>query len=481
MPFHKTAHVFAICFLYVGTTYVTTASPVIMRQEASSSRGSKSRLQSAIEHELHEVPSSRLFEVEQSVRPTFEAFPKNSMAQIPPRDIFPSIVRSYFLKEYGWLIKGLEPPNLKGFVTEVHDVQILQQHAPHFVSALQEAHESDRGISLSDVVGTIACIEKLILAESQHLLAGAYALNKIPLDESVTEKDLHEVLRSYILLYRQGTPHNLTDIAGHHEMKARAQEGEDWRQLVDFETQAVRAHGVQHNRYAAATVAKLTEDLTLKFGKWQNSECDDMKTTLMGIASRKGSGSVRFSAFHSEPAHANFQFTEDEEYLRKTGTLDESDNEGANVLIANYLRGPSNCIASSEYYSVCCLSECDSVMSELEQKIQAPVWPADRILEIVRETPSSSMTTVPRELSRTLVADLREISQHHDGAVPLHSADFRRWLHKAYPNECPRQTTPEDIAEDSEWKQAAEWLKAQSKCTRIPEWHPIFHEDSIEV
>ena len=36
------------------------------------------------------------------------------------------------------------------------------------------------------------------------------------------------------------------------------------------------------------------------------------------------------------------------------------------VLIANYLLGASNCIASSQYFAVCCLNECEGIVNHFE-------------------------------------------------------------------------------------------------------------------
>ena len=55
------------------------------------------------------------------------------------------------------------------------------------------------------------------------------------------------------------------------------------------------------------------------------------------------------------------------------GALDETRGE-AYVRIANYMTGPSNCIASSSYYSVCCLNECEGLMNELESKASGQRW-----------------------------------------------------------------------------------------------------------
>lgn len=437
----------------------------MMRRDSSPKE--KSPLQASLQTVLGDVAAERLFEVEESVRPTYEAFPKNALGQIPPREIFPAIVRNYFVKEHGWLIKGLEPPSMTPTLTEVHDAQIIRDKAPVLADALKQVHDADKGLSLSDVVGAIAALEHLILNEATPLLKGAYGLNDASDTSALDDATMHDVLQSYLLLFRHGIPRNLTNTGMHQRMKARAQRGEDWSKLVDFESQALKRASEKGGAGSFDTAVLAARDLTRSFGKWQDSECMQMKSTLLSLDAQDGS--VTFEAFHAEPKHAVYQFTESAEYLRKTGTL--ADGPQARVLIANYLLGPSNCIASSEYSSVCCLSECEGLVSQIERKVQAPAWPADRLHAFISELPSSSVEA-PRELSQALTESLFAIASRHEGMVPVHSADFKRWLHDAFPNECPLPTAAESAAEESELATAKEWLDVQQQCTRLPAWHP---------
>merc|ERR1719299_310323 len=95
-----------------------------------------------------------------------------------------------------------------------------------------------------------------------------------------------------------------------------------------------------------------------------------------------GSGRVPLGLLYAQPQSASYHFSESADYLRQIGALDETSST-PKVLIANYITGPSNCIASSSYYSVCCLSNCDSIMNEIEHKVLAPMAKPDRLLDIV--------------------------------------------------------------------------------------------------
>merc|ERR1719382_384413 len=92
----------------------------------------------------------RLERIEARIFQTFQALPKSSAGRLGPRAVR-HVIHSYFAKEHGWLIRGLEHHGMQENVSEVHEVDILQDKAPAFVEALLEAKREDRGLSLGDV------------------------------------------------------------------------------------------------------------------------------------------------------------------------------------------------------------------------------------------------------------------------------------------------------------------------------------------
>jgi len=424
----------------------------------------KSALRASFEELLGDDASERLFEVEESIRPSYEAFPKNSLGHLPVREILPAMVRGYFAKEQGWLIKGLEPPRIREDRAELQGAEILRVKAPSLVAALDSLAEADRGVSLSDVVGIVAALEHLITDEVVALLRPSYMYNDATQQDVLNEAAADEILASYILLLRHGAPYNFTNVDGHHQMKARAtSNAESWKALVDFIATSKAKLGARES-YLYEDISKMGKDIAMRFGQWQNWECQEMKSVLMSLEEEAGSGRVPYATFHAQPGHAVFQFTETEEYLTNTASLD-----GKDVLISNYVLGPSNCIASSEYFSVCCLNECEAIMSDLESSVQSPVLPPERLVEMLQETKSSTVQA-GRQLEQETVLGIHDAAVH-EGLVALHSAEFGAMLHEIYPNECPRLTKAETLAEDAERSIAVEWEMLQKQCTRVPDWH----------
>lgn len=448
-----------VLFNFVCLSGASLRGAVVADGEASSgltvgTQELESSLQSSLEASMRGgdgMISQRLAKIETSMWQTFQSLPKNAMGRIAPRGVR-YMVHNYFAKEHGWLIKGLEPHGMQSNVSEMHEVSILQDKAPALVEALLEARQSDRGLSLSDTVVMIAVLERLIIKESITLLEASYALNGQSSTEELGEADLHDVLTSYLLVFELGMKVNLTDANRHRALKQKiAQRGETWSTLVEFEQDAVMNYGYENRarvnpfappQYSFQAASHIVEDLAHDYGKWQNTECRQMKEDLMELAP-SDDGRVPLKKFYSQPESADYQFTESVEYLRKIGALDETGSGGPKVLIANYVAGPSNCIASSTYYSVCCLSECEGVMNELESRIRAPTTSPERLLSVVKNL---SSTDAPMRNPDVLGEKLSVIAEHNGGEVPLHGRLFAQWLHHAFPNECPYPHIAEDTA-----------------------------------
>merc|ERR1719498_1367708 len=196
--------------------------------------------------------------------------------------------------------------------------------------------------------------------------------------------------------------------------------------------------GPKRDYFYYSDVAGLVEEVGDRYGRWQDYECRALKDSLVEMEdpSTGGAGRVRLADFYDAAMNkGKWQFSENVDYLRQLGALDESNPDNLKLIIANYINGPSNCAASSSYYSVCCLNECDELLGHIEAKVAAPDATPQQILSLVSGLPSS---TVPgnRTLSPWLVHRLEQVASHHGVMIPLHGRLFGQWMHYAYPREC---------------------------------------------
>jgi len=171
------------------------------------------------------------------------------------------------------------------------------------------------------------------------------------------------------------------------------------------------------------------------FGAFQDQECRQIKDSLVAME-QSGTGRVLLADFYKPALGGNWQFQETVAYLRELGALDESDPERPRVIIPNYMASPSNCIASSSFYSVCCMDECEGLLGHLEQRLAKPEASSTEIASLVAQLSSSSVLA-PRTLPSALLGRLGEIAAQHGGTVPLHGRLFAQWMHHAFPRECP--------------------------------------------
>jgi len=386
----------------------------------------------------------RLTAIEASMQRSFHALPKNHMGHLAPRAVR-HIVHTYFARRHGWIIKGLEPQGMQESVAKVHEATIFQDNAPALVEGLLQARHNDHGMSLRDVVLMAAVLERLIFDESIAFLRTSYYLNSLSATDRITEATLVRVLATYVLAFQ--AENQLTDIRPDQTLAIKSH-------MVDFAQDAVSNFQFAHRhsanpfkvpQYSFEDSALMMDDIADKFGVSQNEECSLLKETLMNLVPDR-SGRIPLSRFYSQPpGNIVYTFTESKEYLRSIGALDESSSWGEpRVLLANYMAGPSNCLANSPYFLVCCISECEGVLTKLEEEIKAPSATPERLLAIVADLSTSSVEA-PRVLPETLKERLTAIaSRSESGEVFIHGRLFAQWLHYAFPNECAHPHASED-------------------------------------
>merc|ERR1719213_1580271 len=128
---------------------------------------------------------------------------------------------------------------------------------------------------------------------------------------------------------------------------------------------AFNAQGRQNpfggNELSFADAAEVIEKASNQFGKVQDYECRALKESLLRNEYGQ-SGRVRLSDFYGRALGGDWQFPESVEYLRELGALDEAEPARVSVIVPNYINSPTNCLATSSIYSVCCIDECEAIL-----------------------------------------------------------------------------------------------------------------------
>lgn len=378
----------------------------------------------------HLVEEGRLVQLEASLRPTFAALPKSR------RGVSSSAARyalhRLFVQRHGWHMKGLAPGG-----DEVSPAAALGSRLPGVRDVFEARFAA--GLDLRELATLAAHLENVVQAESNARLHMAYQALQFPLASRLPAEQVTAVLELCMASYILGVEATaLTVASAATHVKNVEEQYPNWDDtrafLKQVKADVAPAPDAALSFEELSTVLSAVED---RFGRWQTQECTALKETLVGLEDSAGSGRVLLSDFYGSSVNADkWQFSESIDYLRQLGALDETEPNLPRVIIPNYIAGPSNCVASTDHYGVCCIEECGLLMDSLEQKFQAPSTTVPELLAAVSALPSAS-----RAANRTLPASLQrlleDVAEYHGGRVPLHGRLFAQWMHLAYPRECP--------------------------------------------
>jgi diadenosine tetraphosphatase ApaH/serine/threonine PP2A family protein phosphatase len=349
------------------------------------------------------------------------------------------LLHRLFVQRHGWFVHGLE--NSGEAWNASSPTGILKQHAEEGVHDIFEKRLSNAGFSLHQVAVFAATLEHMVHTDSLERLRAAYrVLGLSDTDASLTEKQVGEVMKSYMMMYVLGLEHSNVSTADFQEASENILEiyptWPDTELFANEVRQSVLADVTGTDRTTQTSTLKVLEEVGERYGRWQDGECRALKKQLVEMDER-GTGRVTLERFYgSALTNASWNFLESVPYLRQLVALEETNPERMSVIIPNYVNSPSNCVASSKFYSVCCIDECEALLGTLEDRIAAPEATPALIAQMVAGLPSDTMQA-PRDLSSSLVQRLEEIAVHHGGRVPLHGRLFAQWMHHAYPRECP--------------------------------------------
>lgn len=398
-------------------------------------------LESSLGNDHRTFTDKRLAAIKKAAEPIFTALPKNENGKLGSAATAYALYR-VFLIRHAWFVTGLEPFKAMSTWNASSPTAVLDQRVPEFVSGLFDTPLTKGGFGVHELAVLAATIEHLVHKESLLRLNKAYESLSISLEDTVSDEEVDSVMDTYMSLYILGPlARNISKVSKKRVQGLRAnitQLYPSFPETQQFLRDVRQSVGPKRDYLYYSDMAGLVEEVGDRYGRWQDYECRQIKDMLVEVEdpSAGGAGRVRMADFYNQYLnHGRWQFTESVEYLRLLGALDESNPENPRLIIANYVNGPSNCVASSSYYSVCCVNECDELLGHLESKIGGPDALPEQILSLVADLPSS---TVPgnRTLSPWLVHRLQSVAEHHGGMIPLHGRLFGQWMHYAYPREC---------------------------------------------
>merc|ERR1719387_31983 len=254
----------------------------------------------------------------------------------------------------------------------------LRSKVPEHLLGLLDKHMAGRGIGLRELAVVAAVLEHLIRADLAERVKSAHANYGLAVESALGTASLSpleamqsheavkvlEVLMAHYVSVEHRSGYSLTFEETINEM-AEAERYVNWWKIKEFIREALGVNG--DSKYDPAK--PLTFEQVVDAAQRVSDQFEDFSTQECGLV-RKGflampggqTGRVRLSHLHTAVLNGDGGFAESTEYLRKLGAVDDSDPAVPHVLLPNYMASPSNCLATTSFFDLCCPSECESIV-----------------------------------------------------------------------------------------------------------------------
>lgn len=384
--------------------------------------------------------SQKLDAFETELRPLFVSMPKNAVGRLDPPVVRYTLHR-YFAEKFGWHFKGLDPNG--GAWNSSSTTAVMKDKVPSYIEELFQQKLQGKGLTLRDLATFASALTDLVNKEAEDSIYELYDVWQWDRTDLLRPFIAKSILKAYLMLSVEGIHRKGTTQQQYRELEQELRQLcfawpdaqvwlEDTRLGVEFLQQAHHnpfVVGMSHNQ-----MIEVVHELAHQFGKFQNLECASMKERLVDMEDA-GTGRVPLNKFYSGVADPLWPFYESQKYLRSLGALDETNPRTPSVIIPNYLASSTYCTDPSNFYSVCCIDECESLLAHVERAVKQPVALPSELAEVVSKLESDTVSA-PRNLSSLQHKRLDQIATLHGGRVPLHGRLFAQWMHHAYPREC---------------------------------------------
>jgi len=387
--------------------------------------------------------NKKIAKIEQVLRPLYSAMVKNEHGKLGHAAASYAVHR-IFAQRHGWHVTGLES-NDHGFSAwrTASPTTVLKKHMPNDILDGFRRGMFPDGFGLHELAIVAATIEYFIHLESMGKIDAVFKAQYGSTGKLLNQPEVDHTLDTYMAFYLIGHMVQVSEKPGlkalHLLVNKIPEIFPNWPATQGFLREVQQSIITEPDQVSFPKVITMVEEVGERYGAFQDEQCRSIKSLLFSLedTSAGGAGRIRLPDFYGlYLKDNNNQFIESASQLRKLGALDESKAGNPRVIITNYIYGASMCVASSQYYEVCCINQCDNLMAQIEQEIAAPEAYSQQITDFVAALPSPSSPN-GKEISPGLRSQLDEVAALNGGRVPLHGRLFAQWMHSAYPRECP--------------------------------------------
>jgi hypothetical protein len=394
-----------------------------------------------------------LEQIEDALRPIIAASPKNEHGRLGDGAARYALHR-LFMERHGWEIRGFSDVSLQISNSSLSSPQpsVFEHWVPSEVQDILEDHVRVRGFGILELSVFAASLEHVIRAELPRKLQDIYNALGVSRDGSIEIGQAEMLIDLYMEAYiRQEDVTMLTPSELFKFQTEMSFVYENWDKTREFFRQIQESVVRDTERFTFADVVAVLAKIEANFVYWNEHQCGAFKENLMGLE-QEVPGRVRLLDFYEAAMYKGMPTLEKREYLEELGAIDETDPLEPRLILSNYLDGPSNCVARTSYYSVCCMDQCGDHYSHLERSLGKPEATPEEIISVVSGLSSATTCTL---LPDNLRNDLHTLADANGGRVLLHGQAFAEWMHFVYPRECtwPQKFGPAASQTQPEWEQ----------------------------
>jgi len=385
--------------------------------------------------------AKRLHGLEEELRPLYATLPHETpLADIQAGLGFPAaryLLHQYFLRRHSWYVRGLNPAG-DGRQPPDHKEALRSRVAGHLLE-LMEQKVGAQGLNLKTLAVVVATLEHLLHGDERQRLKQSWTVHDLKPEDLTDAEGLQSVLEVFMAHFvyssqKSNSGYAMTLQKGREEVSYIARVYDGWSKILDdIRKEVHKLKASRGTKFGFEHAVKVADQVLEYFREVSGSMCASMTSILVQMkGGQKGLVPLQEMRKHD-------LFRETVEYLRAANALDESEEE-PQVLVANYMLGPSNCDGTTSFYDLCCPDPCEGQRHEFEVAISEG-QPQQRIEDLAKEqgAPASSLQT------------LRELLEQE---APLHGLDFSMWFHHAFPQHCPRPNVAETA--ETEFQATAE-------------------------
>lgn len=427
----------AVHILFVTVTLATGAASMADLAEVPFDLG----------HFLGETGVGRIDEIAWQMKPLFDALPKQGGSKRLDTESATYCLQRHLAEQRRWRVEALSSGQSAFGFGGIFNGLPTRSAPGRLSEILASGLSGGEGLGLREIAALAAAVEQSVRLEAKEMLSMALAIHSASGEQDLNDHTRDLVVQTFLLFYvlpdTDYSKQSPETIKKYISLAGRAYPA--WSDTLKW------ARGLQ-----SGSLEGRMEDIVFGYQNFFDDQCNGLQSLLLKHE-QPGTGRVPLSKLrHANLPNSIFQFSDSLHELRSMGALDDSNAKRPAIIIPNYMTADLNCLPTSQIVATCCMSPCNALLASLEKAVGSPYASPSQISDWARAS----------NVSAKLTEELEEIAVQASVSVsgfPIHGHALARWLHAAFPSQCPTPKEPAGwgavaIATAEAWWQSARWM-----------------------